>query len=149
MTTRRWFLSTYRLVLQLYPAAFRQRFAPEMLELAASAEPAEWPLFIADTGVAIARCWIEGSPSTVAVAEPNAYMALGESTVSASGLLKGLVLSFAVTLGLCYAISLWPPPCPNASHIVTTVVSASAVQSGVTTNAGAHAQRTPHRADQQ
>src|SRR5215471_10372622 len=109
MTTRRWFLSTYRLALQLYPPAFRKRFAPEMLELAASAEPGEWPLFFADTGVAIVRCWVEGSPSTVAVAEPNAYVPLGSgAALSVSGLVKGLALSLAVTLGLCYAIYVWP-----------------------------------------
>jgi hypothetical protein len=129
MSSRQWFLSTYQLVLQLYPTAFRKRFAPEMLELAASAEPGEWPLFLADTGMAIVRCWMEGSPSTVAAAEPNAYVPLGSgAAMSASGLAKGLAVSLVVTLGLCYAIYLWPPPCPDAGHIVTPIVSVTAPQ---------------------
>ena len=135
MTLRRCFLFMYRVALQFYPSAFRRRFVPEMLELAKAAEPAEWPLFLGDTGVAIIRCWIEGSPSTAVLAEPNAYLALGGSSISASGLVKGLVLSFAVTLGLCYAIYLWPPACPMGGHRVTPLVDANPIPVQTVANA--------------
>ncbi|MGA7907635.1 MAG: hypothetical protein WCA16_09545 [Candidatus Sulfotelmatobacter sp.] len=61
MTARGGVLLGYRVLLQLYPAAFRKRFAPEMLQVAEAAEPAEWPLIFGDTGVAIVRCWMEGT----------------------------------------------------------------------------------------
>ena len=77
MTTQRSFLFGYRLLLQLYPDAFRRRFASEMLELAEAAEPTEWPLIFGDTSVAIIRCWFEGTRSAAVIAEPNAYLSLG------------------------------------------------------------------------
>ena len=79
MTLRRCLLCTYRLLLQLYPYAFRQRFAPEMLELAEAADPDEWPLIFSDTSLAIVRCWLKPSAttSTLAPAEQDAYLALG------------------------------------------------------------------------
>ena len=107
MDFRRCLLGTYGLLLQLYPPAFRKRFAAEMLELAEAAEPAEWPLIFSDTGVAIVRCWVEGSRSAVAVTEPNAYLTVGESPVSAFGLVRGFVLSLAIVVGLCYASHWW------------------------------------------
>jgi hypothetical protein len=103
MSTRRCLLCIYRLLLRLYPAEFRKRFAAEMLELAEAAEPNEWPLIFGDTSVAIVRCWLVGGPSTVAAAEPDAYLALGESSVRGWGLLQGLVLSIAIIGGLWYA----------------------------------------------
>ena len=109
--TNQHLLSTYRLLLYLYPPAFRKRFAPEMLELAEAAEPNEWPLIFGDTGVAIIRCWLEGSPSTAALAEPNAYLALGGSPVKNVRLLHGFLLSIAIIVGLTYVNDRWPPPC--------------------------------------
>jgi hypothetical protein len=44
MITRLALLWAYRCLLRLYPPAFRERFATEMLELAGEAEVAEWPL---------------------------------------------------------------------------------------------------------
>jgi hypothetical protein len=52
MSTRLCLLWAYRCLLQLYPPAFRKRFAVEMLELAEAAEPREWPLIFGDTSVA-------------------------------------------------------------------------------------------------
>jgi len=98
-------LFAYPLLLRLYPPAFKQRFAPEMLEIAQKAAPAEWPLIFGDTSLAIVRCWLEGSPSTAA--EPNPYVPVGGSPVSAFGLLRGLALSFAIIVGLCYASHWW------------------------------------------
>jgi hypothetical protein len=95
-------LYAYRLLLLLYPAPFRKRFAPEMIEIAELAEPAEWLLILSDTSVGIVRCWIEGSASTAALAEPNAYLALGESPVRRWGFLQGFLLSMAILVGLCY-----------------------------------------------
>jgi hypothetical protein len=102
MTFQRCVMSAYRFLLLLYPSAFRKRFAPEMLEIAESADVAEWPLIFGDTSVAILRCWIEGSPSTTALAESNAYLAIGESPVRRWGFLQGFVLTLAILVGLCY-----------------------------------------------
>lgn len=112
MNTRQYLLGTYRLMLQLYPPTFRRRFASEMLEVAEAAEPTEWPLIFGDTSVAIVRCWIEGSPSTAALAEPNAYLPVGASSLPAFGFLQGLILSTVIILGLLYTGYRWPPPCP-------------------------------------
>src|SRR5207245_3361588 len=102
MKAQRSLLLGYRLLLQLYPAAFRRRFASEMLELAEAAKPTEWPLIFSDTSVAIIRCWFEGTRSTAVLAEPNAYLSLGESPVSGLELIQGLVLSIAIIVGVCY-----------------------------------------------
>ena len=114
-------LCAYRLMLVCYPPSFRKRFGPEMLELAAAAEPTEWPLILGDTSVAIVRCWLEGSHST-SVAEPNAYVPLREPPISAFVLLPGLVLSVLIIAGFSYVNYKWPPPCPNGVHVVTRVV---------------------------
>jgi hypothetical protein len=115
MKAQRSFLLGYRLLLQLYPAAFRRRFASEMLELAEAATPTEWPLIFGDTSAAIIRCWLEGSPSTAVVAQPNAYRSLGGSPVGALPLLQGFVLSTAIIVGLCYVSYRWPPSYPCAA----------------------------------
>jgi hypothetical protein len=103
MSTRRCLLCIYRILLWLYPATFRKRFAAEMLEFAEAAEPKEWPLIFGDTSVAIVRSWLAGSPSTVAAVEPDAYLSLGGSSIRGWGLLQGLVLSIAIIGGLWYA----------------------------------------------
>lgn len=121
MNTRQTVLGAYRLLLHFYPPAFRKRFAPEMLEWAQAAAPAEWPLIFGDTSVAIARCWIEGSPSTAALADPNAYVSLGGSPVRSFGL--GFVLSAMVLVGLTYSAYRWPPPCPRTRPLLTHVVA--------------------------
>lgn len=115
-------LFAYSLLLRLYPSAFRQRFGTEMLQLAEAAEPAEWPLIFGDTGAAIVRSWLEGSPSTAALAEPNAYLAIGGSPVRGSALVHGLVISIVLIAGFCYASYRWPPPCPNQKQILTPIV---------------------------
>jgi hypothetical protein len=102
MNFQRCFLTAYRLLLLFYPAPFRRRFAPEMLEIAESADIAEWPLIFGDTCVAILRCRIVGIPSTDALPEPNAYLAIGGSPVRRWGFLRGFVLTLAILVGLCY-----------------------------------------------
>jgi hypothetical protein len=101
-------LWAYGCLLQLYPPTFRKRFAAEMLELAAAAEPAEWPLIFGDTGLAIVRCWLQpvASSSAALPAGQDAYLAVGESALSASRLFLGFALSAAIIVGLCYAGSL-------------------------------------------
>lgn len=97
-------LCVYRFLLLLYPPAFRKRFALEMLELVAAAEPGEWPLILGDTSVAIIRCWLTPAAASSAAlpSGQNAYLALGESALPASRLLQGLALSIAIIIGLCY-----------------------------------------------
>jgi len=122
MNIRKCFLYVYRILLAFYPSSFRRRFAPEMLELAATAEATEWPLIFGDTSVAIVRCWLQGTHSTATLVEPNAYVPLRESPISAFVLLPGLVLSIVIIAGFSYVNYKWPPPCPNGVHIVTRVV---------------------------
>lgn len=121
MNTQQFVFGAYRLLLQFYPPAFRKRFAPEMLELAQAAGPAEWPLIFGDTTAGIVRCWVEGSPSTAELAEPNAYFALGGSPVRSLGL--GFVLSTAIIFSLAYVGYRWPPPCPSKRTLFTQVVA--------------------------
>jgi hypothetical protein len=121
MNIRLCLLCGYRVLLWFYPPAFRKRFAPEMLELAEAAEPGEWPLIFGDTGVAIVRCWLQGTGSTPVLAEPGAYLALGGSAVRGLGLLQGFALSVAIIGGVCYAVYR-TPCCPQCT--VTSSVSA-------------------------
>jgi hypothetical protein len=125
MSMRAGLLWAYRSLLQLYPAAFKKRFATEMLELAEAAEPAEWPLIFGDTSVAIVRCWLDpaASPSAAASAGQDAYLALGESGLSASRLFQGLVLSTAILIGLCYFGSLGYLELPKCHAIAAENVS--------------------------
>lgn len=129
MRIQRCVLCTYGLLLRMYPSAFRKRFASEMLELVGAAELREWPLIFADTSVAIVRCWFEGSPSTAALTEPNAYMSLGGSSLRNLGL--GFVLSTAIIAGLAYMGYRSSPPCsgtsPLVSHVVTPPEAAAAI----------------------
>ena len=114
MNLRRCFLFAYRMLLELYPPAFKRRFAPEMLELAEACEATDWPLIFGDTSIAIVRCWIEGTHSAALVAEPNAYLLLGESPLRPTRILQGMVLFLAIVAGVAYANHRWPPPCPNS-----------------------------------
>lgn len=134
MRIQRCVLCTYGLLLRMYPSAFRKRFASEMLELVGAAELREWPLIFADTSVAIVRCWFEGSPSTAALTEPNAYMPVGGSSLRNLGLRNlglGFVLSTAIMAGLAYMGYPWSPPCsgtsagisPGTSPLLTHVVA--------------------------
>src|SRR6185437_14879546 len=118
-------LFVYRLMVACYPPSFRKRFAPEMLKLAALAEATEWPLIFGDTSVAIVRCWLQGSHSTAALPEPNAYVPLRASPISAFVLLPGLVLSIVIIAGFSYVNYKWPPPCPKGAHVVIRVVNPS------------------------
>ncbi|HEY7389238.1 MAG TPA: hypothetical protein VH640_12060 [Bryobacteraceae bacterium] len=108
MTAQRLLLGTYRGLLHLYPASFRKRFGGEMLEVAEAAEASEWPLIFGDTSSAIVRCWIEGSPSTAALADPNAYHAVGESTIPFSRVFQGAALSGVILLVAYCVLSLFP-----------------------------------------
>lgn len=125
MSIRRCLLFTYRFLLRLYPCAFRERFAPEMLEVAEAAEPTEWPLIFGDTSVAIVRCWLEPAPSssTVVPAGQDAYLALGEFALTASRLFQGFVLSLAIILGLCYLGSIDYLQLPKCHPIAAENVS--------------------------
>jgi|SRR5947209_20131216 len=120
---RRSFLYAYRALLYLYPSSFKKRFAFEMLQLAESAEPAEWPLIFCDTSLAVVRRWLQGTRSTPALAEAGAYVPLGASRISASVFLPGLVLSIMIITGFAYVNYRWPPPCPNTIHHVTRIVN--------------------------
>lgn len=113
MSSRRGFLLGYRLLLRLYPPAFRERFAPEMLQLAEAADHTEWPLIFSDTGIAIVRSWFEGTHSTALLPEPNPFLSLSESSVRPSRILQGMVLFFAIIAGVVYINHRWPGPCPN------------------------------------
>jgi hypothetical protein len=119
MTIRRWLLGTYRLLLRLYPPAFRTRFAGEMLELAAAADADEWPLIFGDTCVAILRCWFTGNGSTVVAAGPDAYLSLGESPLRGARLLQGFVLSIAFIVGL-YCLNYTRTPPKNQCPVLPT-----------------------------
>ena len=114
MRVRRSLLCAYRGLLRLYPPAFRKRFAGEMLELAEAAEPGEWALIFGDTIVAIMRCWVEAAATrpTAMPVEPNGYLALGESPLTAFRLFQGFALAIVMILGLCYVSSLpyWQLP---------------------------------------
>jgi hypothetical protein len=126
MSIRNCLLLAYRILLVLYPPAFRRRFAPEMLELAAAAEIFEWPLIFGDTSVGIVRCWMEGTHST-ALDESDAYVPLRASPISASVFIPGLILSMVIVAGWSYVNYQWPPPCPNGVHVVVRVVNPSQV----------------------
>lgn len=137
MNIRNYFLHAYRILLVFYPPSFRKRFAPEMLELAAAADLSEWPLIFGDTGVGIVRCWLEGTHSTTALAETNAYVPLKEAPISAFALIPGLVLSILIIAGFSYVNYKWPPPCPNGAHVVIRVVNPSQMAMG-TGKSGQH-----------
>ncbi|HET9407284.1 MAG TPA: hypothetical protein VFO39_08605 [Candidatus Sulfotelmatobacter sp.] len=123
MRTRPLLLATYRLLLQLYPPVFRARFAAEMLDLAAEAELAEWPLIFGDTGLAIMRSWLDITVAP-ASATPNAYLSLGESRLSVPRLFQGFALTVVLVLCLCYvsALPYWelPPDVDCTAPLRTT-----------------------------
>jgi hypothetical protein len=125
MSTRRCLLCIYRLLLWLYPAAFRERFAGEMLEFAEAAEPDEWPLIFGDTGLGIVRCWLEpsGTGSTVQPAGQPAYLALGASALTPARLFLGLALSTAIILSLCYFGSLGYVDLPKCHAVAAENIS--------------------------
>jgi hypothetical protein len=132
MNMRPWLLRAYSLLLRLYPSPFRRRFAAEMLELAAAAEPREWPLILGDTTLAILRFRL--SPAVAMFDEAPAhigaldsYPALGDSPLSVVRLLQGFVLAAAILVGLWYISSLryWEP----AVHYSDCTPSASVVSS--------------------
>lgn len=118
-------LYAYRFLLNLYPPAFRKRFALEMLELVEAAEPTEWPLIFGDTSLAIVRCWLEPRAinSRIVPAGRDTYLALGESALTASRLFQGLVLSLAIILGLSYIGSLGYLQLPKCHAIAAENVS--------------------------
>ena len=118
----RWLLRTYSLLLHFYPPAFRKRFAAEMMELAGAADLSDWPFVFCDTGLAIVRCWVEGSPSSGTLTQANVPMSLGGSSLRSLGL--GFVLSTVVLAGLAYVGYRWPPPCSTTKPLVTRIVQA-------------------------
>ena len=115
-------LRAYAVLLRLYPRAFRERFAPEMMQIAESIAPAEWPLVFSDTSMAIVRCWIEGSYVASAPVDLDAYVPVGGFRLNISGLLPGVVLSLVVMAGVGYINYRWPPACPNTEHLLTHIV---------------------------
>jgi hypothetical protein len=114
MSGRRPLVFAYRHLLQLYPAAFRQRFAAEMLEVAEAAELSEWPLIFGDTSVAIACSWLKPDTTTaVAMASgPDQYLSLGDSAVKPLKLFQGLAMATVLVLGACYisTLTVWHLP---------------------------------------
>jgi hypothetical protein len=125
MSMRLGLLWAYGVLLQLYPPAFRKRFATEMLELAEAAEPAEWLLIFGDTGVAIVRCWLEPATSRSAAVPvgQDAYLALGDSGLGVSRLFQGLVLSTAIIVGVCYVGSLGYLDLPRCHRVAAENIS--------------------------
>jgi hypothetical protein len=125
MSMRIGLLWAYRFLLQMYPPAFRRRFTPEMLELAEAAEPSEWALIFGDTSLAIVRCWLQPSATSSAAvpAGQDAYLALGESGLTASKVLQGFVLSAAILVGLCYFGSLGYVELPKCHSVAAENVS--------------------------
>lgn len=123
-------LFAYGLLLLLYPPAFRRRFTTEMLEIAAAAEPAEWPLIFGDTSLAIVRLWLEpGVPHTAPVtAEPDAYLALGESGLPTLRILQGLAM--VIVLGLSYLGSLGYLELPRCHAIAAENIGRGTPSSG-------------------
>jgi len=123
MTVQGCLLFAYRCLLWLYPAGFRRRFAAEMVELAEAAEAGEWPLIFSDTSVGVVRSWLQTAKdgATVVGAEPDGYLALGESPLPALRIVQGFVLSAGIILGACYISSvpsLWRfPDYPNCKAI--------------------------------
>lgn len=118
-------LRAYAVLLWLYPRAFRERFAPEMMQIAESIAISEWPLVFSDTSMAIVRCWIEGSHVTPVSAEQHAYVPVGEFRLNISGLIPGVVLSLLVMAGVGYINYRWPPACPKTEHLLTHIVASS------------------------
>jgi hypothetical protein len=125
MSTRLGWLWAYRCLLRLYPPAFRERFATEMLELAGEAEAAEWPLIFGDTSVAIIRGWLQPAAGTSAAlpAGQDAYLALGTSALSPSRLLQGFVLATAIIVALSYFGSLGYLELPKCHAIAAENIS--------------------------
>jgi hypothetical protein len=143
-------LRVYYFLLQLYPSAFRRRFAQEMLEVAASSEPTEWPLIFVDTSIGIARCWLDSgeATSTVVPAASGAYLSLGGSALPTARIFQGFLLSIAIILGLCYICSRLPvrPPCKEIS---TQLISAVPVRNSPRTGSAKQSRpkighRAPH-----
>ena len=107
MNIRRCLLFSYRILLNFYPYAFRERFASDMMQMAAEAAPADWPLILGDTGLAIVRTWLHPAhPASVGATGQDAYVAIGGSPLSAPRLIQGLALALVLILGLSYAGSL-------------------------------------------
>jgi hypothetical protein len=143
MNLHRCWLCAYRLLLHLYPPAFRKRFASEMLEVVEADESPQWPLIFADSGVAIVRCWMEGTHSTAVLAEPNGYLSLGGSPVRPLGLLQGFVLSTAIILGVCYVAYHWPPSCSSSVQLLTHVVNPSPAKEHIARQYQSRQNRSP------
>lgn len=129
MNIRKCMLHAYRVMLGLYPPAFRKRFAPEMLQLAAAAEFSEWPLIFGDTSVGIVRCWLEGTHSAN-LGDANAYRPLRGSPIRASVFIPGLIFSILIVAGWSYANYQWPPACPNGAHVVVRILNPSQIALG-------------------
>ncbi len=124
MNIRRCLMFGYRFLLHLYPYAFRRRFASEMMQLAAEAEPSEWPLIFGDTSLAIVRCWLDPSPpSSTAAPDHDAYLAVGGSALSASRLFQGLALALVLILGFSYLGSLGYMELPRCHAVAAQNIS--------------------------
>lgn len=103
MNLHRVLLRAYSALLRLYPSSFKRRFATEMLEVAQAAETADLPFFLCDTAASVLQTWLEvARTGATAPAEPDCYLALGESRLTAARLAQGFVLSVAILLATCY-----------------------------------------------
>lgn len=102
MKVRCGFLVAYRVLLRLYPRAFRQRFCEEMLEIAAVADASEWPLIVSDTAVAIVRSRITSPAAPSRAISQDEYLPVGEWPTKAARLFQGFALATALVLGACY-----------------------------------------------
>lgn len=124
MNLRRCLLFSYRFLLYLYPYAFRRRFATEMMEVAAEAESAEWPLIFGDTGLAILRSWLDPAEASLApVPDRDTYVAIGGAGLSARRLFQGLALALALILGITYLGSLGYLQAPKCHAIAAENIS--------------------------
>lgn len=96
MNLRLILLFTYREMLRLYPANFKEHFADEMVEIATAARLKEWPLIFCDTGIGVVRSWLFADSS-----ESNGQgvlLQLPTSAVRPFQLIEGFVLAIMLVL---------------------------------------------------
>ena len=116
-------LSAYSALLQLYPSSFKKRFAAEMLEVAQAAEPTDWLFFLCDTTASVLQSWLEvATTGATAPAEPDGYLALGDSRLTAARLAQVFVLSVVILLAACYISRLpfWQLPADEDCRAIST-----------------------------
>jgi len=125
-------LDAYSLLLRLYPCAFRRRFAGEMLDLAAAAEPGEWLLIFTDTTLAILRSRLSPAlampgDTPAVIGTLDSYVAVGDSPLGVVRLLQGFALAAVILVGLWYVSSLryWAPVVPYSECDTASLAASS------------------------